>query len=259
MTLYFANNELSSLADSLSNNITDTKLCTNISVLDGIVNLYLDVDGLYLYSDKFKPLNLLLFYNEFINKRKNTISRENLVQAINIGKLKSQVAELSALDLTGGLGRDSVILALAGFNVTIVERNWYLAIILRYLSISFTHLFNLKVVFGDSYLYMQQNELNYTIAYFDPMFEDGKRALSKKDMQLIDILVGLDESKLVDISPEDFFYSILSHCNKLIVKRDNKQASFFSSSKPTYQKLGKTIRFDIYQGLSNLASNSMHT
>ncbi|MDD3266868.1 MAG: class I SAM-dependent methyltransferase [Burkholderiales bacterium] len=248
MTLYFSNSELHNFADELANEIMPINLCTDDKLFIDSVNLYLKEDGLYIYSKEFKPLNLLEFYREFIAKRRQLISRENLIQAINLTKLKSHVNELNALDLTGGLGRDSILLALAGFNVIVIERNKYLAIILRYLSIKFMDEVKINLIFTDSYEYMSHNQVNYDIIYFDPMFEDSKKALSKKDMQLIDLLISNDDIKLNNINNDVFFKQITSYCNKLIVKRDNKQAHFFTLTKPTYQKLGKTIRFDVYQG-----------
>lgn len=248
MMLYFANFELQVMAGELAADIMPISLWVSENTFVDSVNLYLKEDGLYLCTQEFKPLNLLDFYGDFIAKRKSSLLRENLIQTINLTKLKSQTNELTALDLTGGLGRDSILLALAGFNVAVIERNKYLAIILRYLSIKFSDVIKIKPIFMDSYAYMSNNHANYDIVYFDPMFEDDKKALSKKDMQLIDLLINSDSVHLDQISHEIFLQQIISCCHKLIVKRDNKQSSFFTSLKPTYQKLGKTIRFDVYQG-----------
>lgn len=248
MTLYFADQNLQLFANELANEVMLVDLCIDDSLFVDSITLYLKDDGLYLYSKEFKPLNLLAFYNDFIKKRKLSLSRENLIQAVNVAKLKSQTNKLTALDLTGGLGRDSILLALAGFDVTVIERNKYLAVILRYLSIKFIDIIKISPIFADSYEYMFNTQSNYDIIYFDPMFEDDKKSLSKKDMQLIDLLIHIDDIKSNNINYENFFNQIISCCHKLVVKRDNKQSSFFSLIKPTYQKHGKTIRFDIYQG-----------
>jgi len=43
-----------------------------------------------------------------------------------------------------------------------------------------------------------------------------------------------------------FQKSYVKVLNKLVVKRDNKQASLVASPKVSYAKQGKTIRYDIY-------------
>lgn len=204
--------------------------------------------GLVAYAPNFKPLNLVNFYREFISKRRLQVHREPILQALNYNKLKSH-DNLTVLDMTGGLGRDSILFALAGISVTVIERNPYLACILNFLQLNFAlELTELNVIHTDSTDYIKNTEQIYTCIYYDPMFEDNKHALSKKDMQLIDIFVhkSLSQANLVDNS--EIYRCAKSICHKLIVKRDNKQETFIRDPKPTYQKIGKTIRFDVYQG-----------
>jgi hypothetical protein len=79
------------------------------------------------------------------------------------------------------------------------------------------------------------------------MFADNKQALAKKDMQLIDWFVGMSIDTCVNNL--EIYNLAIKICHKLIVKRDNKQEFLIKQLKPTYQKLGKTIRFDVYQGI----------
>ncbi len=207
--------------------------------------LMLRKNGLYFYSNLFKPINLQELYSDFILKRRNGIHNDMLIQAIGV---HSQ--DTTALDITAGLGRDSILMSLAGIKVKMIESNPSLAIILNYLCTKFAKLLpNLQCEFGDSYYLLTANQLdNYDVVYVDPMFNDGKVALAKKDMQLIDLLVTNSSAVKLNYSVEDLFNSAVRHCvNKVIVKRDNKQAPITTTVNATYSKKGKTIRFDIYQ------------
>ena len=80
------------------------------------------------------------------------------MQAIN---LRIGVGDLlEVLDLTAGLGRDSILMALAGFNVTMLENNPYLAIILNYLSANFDDQLKLTVQYINNREYLQKNSQN---------------------------------------------------------------------------------------------------
>jgi len=87
----------------------------------------------------------------------------------------------------------------------------------------------------------------YNLIYLDPMFNDGKQALAKKDMQLIDLLIHQVSLKYATDNQALFELARKRCRQKLIVKRDNKQAELVSQPVPTYLKKGKTIRFDVYQ------------
>lgn len=229
---------------SIIPNSSCQQLCQN-EQLELELYLYLRKDGLYLFSSSFKPINLLNFYSEFIVKRRASIHRELLIQAIGMRE-----QNLSALDITAGLGRDSILMSLAGFNVTMIESNPYLAIILNYLCGKFTsQLPSLKLIYGDSYkILTERNQNIYDLIYVDPMFNDSKKALAKKDMQLIDLLINQVSDVNINYSSHDLLVCAVDNCrNKVVVKRDNKQSSLSDKITVTYNKKGKTIRFDVYQ------------
>jgi 16S rRNA (guanine1516-N2)-methyltransferase len=251
----YAANDCNDLANQLIIGIANVEI-KPVELLDedkSGVYLLLNENSLTAYVDGFKPFNVHQFYSEFIVKRRAILNKELLLGAVGYAKLKDY-NNLSVLDMTGGLGRDAILFALAGFNVTVVENNPYLTIILRYLQESFASiLFDFRVVHGNSHQLLQTIDDNFDFIYYDPMFEDGKNALAKKDMQLIDKFIefsgSLNDEKLTN---EEILKLALSKSHKFIVKRDNKQATL--AAKPTYQKLGKTIRFDVYQGLQKLPS-----
>ena len=209
--------------------------------------LVLSSDGLWFMSQHFKPLNLTEFYSNFILMRAKSVQRETLIQAANIKV--NQENQIKALDLTAGLGRDSILMSLYGYQVTMVESNPYLAVILKFLTTTFSNrLPLLQLVYMDNLNFLKANLDRYDIVYLDPMFQDGKQALAKKDMQIIDQCQLMISEQQEPRSNDELFAQAKKSCsNKLIIKRDNKQACLVASPKPTYSKLGKTIRFDIYQ------------
>ena len=250
INLYYSDDALRAQALGLASIVPDAQALLAHSKLDTEeLYLLLNHQSLMIISPLFKPFNVYSFYQEFIAKRKSGLNREILLQTIN---LRIGVGDLlEVLDLTAGLGRDSILMALAGFNVTMLENNPYLAIILNYLSINFHDQLKLTIQYINNREYLQKNSQKYHVIYFDPMFADGKNSLAKKDMQLIDLMIkSADNFSTAD--NEEVFNLARAHClHKLVVKRDNKQQCVVSKPEPTYAKSGKTIRFDVYQ--SNLA------
>ncbi len=251
MILHYTANSLHQSAADLIAGISGFTLQEYSSVPEQPVKfgLYLQPEGLVVYTPLLPAFNLYDFYSQFLNRRAANISREILLQAIN---LKSPLAQpLMALDATAGLGRDSILLALAGFEVTMLERNPYLAVILNYLLTTFAkELPWLKMVYASSYEFLNTTATQYDVVYLDPMFMDNKHAKSKKDLQIIDYLVGMVEDAAGGVTDDmgQLFALAKNHCrNRIIVKRDNKQATLITTPKPTYSKSGKTVRFDVYQ------------
>ena len=247
MYLYYRNVNLETSATELVRLVAgfQTQL-VDLEFVSNELYLCLEDDGLYVYSTQFKPLNLKHFYSEFIAKRKPAIKREILIQAINLRATADNL--IYGLDTTAGLGRDAILLSLAGYRVTMLENNPYLAVVLKYLCVEFAvPLPFLEVVYSDNLTYLHVSSKVYNLIYLDPMFNDGKQALAKKDMQLIDLFI--HQMSLNHTSDhQELFELARKHCwQKLIVKRDNKQAELVSKPTPTYVKKGKTIRFDVYQ------------
>lgn len=247
INLYYSDDTLRAQALELAAIVPDAQVLRFDSAL-AMDELYLLLtnESLMVVSLLFKPFNVYSFYHEFIAKRKPGLKREILLQAINLKPSVSQ--PIKVLDLTAGLGRDSILMALSGFTVTMLENNPYLAIILNYLCLNFrTQLNDIQVIYTHNYDYLQSITDKHDVIYFDPMFADGKNALAKKDMQLIDLMIKTanQESHIADDTVFNLAWSLCSH--KLVVKRDNKQQSLVAKPCPTYNKAGKTIRFDVYQ------------
>ncbi|EGG24435.1 hypothetical protein DFA_06585 [Cavenderia fasciculata] len=157
---------------------------------------------------------------------KKTYARSPLVLSVTSGKSSSSSEPLNVLDITGGLGKDSWILASFGCKVTILERNPLLNFMMERAlekakassstggegNALFSEIANrITLVKTDSIEYLVKkitdadglNQDRPDVIYMDPMYqtkenEDNNKALSKKDIRAIRKLVGGDrESKVL--------------------------------------------------------------
>jgi len=157
---------------------------------------------------------------------------------------------LRVVDATAGLGRDSFILAAAGFNVQAMERHPAIACLLwdgldraRLSADGAAVAERVQLHLGAAHSLLQDipaAERPHVI-YLDPMFpERTKHALVKKEMRLFRDVVGddLDAEALLDIA-------LATALTRVVVKRPRK-ADAVAGRKPGYQLLGKSSRFDVY-------------
>lgn len=176
---------------------------------------------------------------------RQNVRQELLVKAV-LGRDKR--SGLRVLDMTGGLGRDSFILACAGCKVMTVERhpvvNLLLADGLYRASLEdsvASVVSNIALSFADAKAIAgEQGDMD--VVYMDPMFpERTKSALVKKEMRVFKDVVG------ADADGDALFLSALnSPTKKVVVKRPRKSA-FIQDKKPTYSVEGRSSRFDVYQ------------
>ena len=179
---------------------------------------------------------------------RQNVRQELLVKAV-LGRDKKSAP--SVLDMTGGLGRDSFILACAGCNVTTLERNPLVFLLLSdglYRAAADIELQpivrNIDLHFCDAVKAGSvASELSsYDVVYMDPMFpERTKSALVKKEMRVFRDVVGED----MDVN-QLFEQARNVARKKVIVKRPRKSA-FIKDKKPTYSVEGRSSRFDVYQ------------
>ncbi|MDQ5920310.1 MAG: rRNA (guanine1516-N2)-methyltransferase [Pseudomonadota bacterium] len=195
------------------------------------------------------------------NSSSGNVASNTSISSIPPSISRASYADNILWDLTAGLGKDALILAAMGYNVTMFEQHPVLATILYYaLDKKIIPAKNLHLIFGDSYKFLQQTVEQGTgrpnVIYLDFMFKHDKSAKAKKDMQLIQLLMshslfGEDSDKhdannTVVNEQKLFTLSYQIALNKIIVKRENKQEGIVDIPKPTYSKQGKTIRFDVY-------------
>ncbi len=177
--------------------------------------------------------------------RPANLNRELLVKA---ARIKHAEGPLVAVDATAGLGDDSLLLAGAGFDVTMFERNPVIAALLRDALERAAHLPELadiadrmKLVEGDSATKLAKLESRPDVVLLDPMFPAKRKdSAVKKKLQLLQRLEMPcdDEGALLDAARA-------SGARKVVVKRPAK-GPYLAKAKPSYSLSGKAIRYDCY-------------
>jgi 16S rRNA (guanine1516-N2)-methyltransferase len=157
----------------------------------------------------------------------------------------------SVLDITAGLARDAYILACLGCKVTLVEQSpvLYTLIengILRGLTEAqsvdaLTNFMNL--VNADSIQYMEHmdKESRPDVIYIDPMYPERKKsALVKKDMQILQHLLGKDENAGLLLK------TAIKYAAKRVVVKRPIHAESVGGIKPGTSISSKKTRYDVY-------------
>ena len=171
------------------------------------------------------------------------LQRELLVRAARV----RGVEEPTAVDATAGLGEDALLLAAAGFSVTLFERDKTIAALLadsleraaadeRLAGI----VARMTLVAGDSIAALHAMETAPDVVLLDPMFPDrGKSASAKKKLQLIQMLERPceDEEALLEAA-------LAAHPRKVVIKRPLKGPEL-AGAKPSYSLAGKAVRYDV--------------
>lgn len=194
--------------------------------------LHLSNDGLVLLIKGFSPLKV--DFSTGFQKSKLGPSH-GLIRACK-PKPKMRI-----LDLTAGWGRDASLLAAAGAEVVMVERQAVMAALLEDGLGRAPRNLSLSLIFADALTYLQQVKPSQypDVIYIDPMHpERQKSALVKKDMQALQQLFGADNDVEVLIN-----LALKCARDKVIVKWPQRLVAL---KEPDHSVSGKTIRFDVY-------------
>lgn len=202
--------------------------------------LHLDEDGLSLVRDR---MVLRGDFTDMLPRLKPAnLSRELLVRA---AKVKGATAP-TAIDATAGLGQDSLLLAAAGFTVTMFESDPVIAALLQdALDRAAADprlaepVARMRLVCADSIAALPSISPAPDVVYLDPMFpERTKSAAVKKKFQLLHHL----ESPCED--QESLLRAALAaHPRKVVVKRPAK-GPHLAGVKPSHAIAGKAVRYD---------------
>ncbi len=173
----------------------------------------------------------------------NNLNRELLVRA---AKIKGFQGTPTAVDATAGLGEDAFLLAAAGFQVRMYERNPVIAGLLydalrRGLEDPALEpiLNRMELHMGDSIPILPGLPDPPDVVVLDPMFQQKQKSgLVKKKFQLLHQLEQpcTEEQALLDAA-------ISCHPRKIVIKRPAKGA-FLAGVKPSYSLRGNAIRYD---------------
>ena len=207
-------------------------------------------DGLTLYlpDDRGQALRMRVdFTSGKWQRRIATIGKEPLIRAM--GK-KRRSSPGKIIDATGGLARDSFLLAAAGHEILIYEKEPLLAMLVEDgLQRAAGHpaaraiAARIRLVCGDACRELDRIQSPPDVIYLDPMFpKEKKSARVKKNLQIIRAIArpchGEDTQAL-------FGAAIDCRPGRLVVKRPHN-SPFLSAKKPVYSIDGPTIRYDIY-------------
>lgn len=173
----------------------------------------------------------------------NKLNGELLVKA---AKLKNVPGPLTAVDATAGLGEDAFLLAAAGFDVRLYERDRVIALLLgdalrRSLEDpALAPISERMTLFAeDSVAALPALETPPDVIVLDPMFPARqKSALIKKKFQLLQQLERpcADEEALLNAA-------LAARPLRIVVKRPLK-GPYLAGRKPAYSLEGKSIRYD---------------
>lgn len=167
---------------------------------------------------------------------------------VRAARVRGEDRPLTALDATAGLGEDALLLAAAGFQVTLYERNPAIWALLRdaldraaALPELAETVARMDLRLGDSVAAMAALETAPDVILLDPMFpERRKSALVKKKLQLLQRLEDPcgDEAGLLQAA-------MAAGPRKLIVKRPPK-GPYLAGVKPDHSLTGKAVRYDCF-------------
>ncbi len=193
-------------------------------------------DKLVLISNEFTPL-FVDFNSESIQKRRVDGKKQGLIRACK------PAPGMRIFDATAGWGRDAAMLASFGATVVMIERQPVMAALLTDGIHRLAHdsKLNLSLLCDDAKHYLQQLAVKDfpDVIYIDPMHPTRqKSALVKKDMQILQQLIGADNDVEALIQ-----LAIQRTKQRVVVKWPQKLAPVLT---PNASITGKTVRFDIY-------------
>lgn len=175
------------------------------------------------------------------------VRHERLVKALGGMPTKA----LNVVDGTGGLGRDALVIAQAGFHVDVIERSPIIHALLadgieRLRREDSALAARLRLHLGDSYQWLVQKDVNpqeYFAIYLDPMFpQRQKSAAIKKDLLWLQQLERAPEEGEAEL----LLSAARARAQKRVVVKRPLRAPALGDQAPGYSLDGKAIRFDVY-------------
>ena len=175
--------------------------------------------------------------------RQGRLQQELLVRAARVRGVEAP----TAVDCTAGLGEDSLLLAAAGFRVTLFERDRTIAALLADAMERAAAeprlaeaVGRMTLVGGDSISGLAELDFAPDVVYLDPMFPARtKSAAVKKKFQLLHHLEQPCEEEEALVS------AALAACpRKVVIKRPAKGPQL-AGVKPSYSIAGKAVRYDV--------------
>jgi len=173
-----------------------------------------------------------------------------IAKAIGIKKYK---LPLNVLDVTAGLAKDAYVLACLGCSMTMIERHPIIAELVRTALVEAEKAEEFqevkqqgfKLIETDAIYYLEKITEFPDVIYMDPMYpERKKKAAVKKNMQILQKLIGHEPSKEIDESK--LFNLAINKAKKRVVIKRPKGAPSISNTSPTMTIESKITRYDVY-------------
>tara|TARA_B100000242_G_scaffold289742_1_gene260008 strand:+ start:637 stop:1353 length:717 start_codon:yes stop_codon:yes gene_type:complete len=202
-------------------------------------NCYIDISFENSLVFKENRISNLFHKDPFFRRIKNYQREIMLKKAISyqIGKPKR------VLDATAGLGRDGFIFALLGQNVTMVEENKGMCILIESAlnRLPKTSYFNdaknrIKIINADSSK-LKLNTGNFDIIYLDPMFSTHSKSMSNKELTFLKTYID---------QKQDFVNIFLKKRYKRLVVKREKSFKSQSTKRANIIYKGKSINFHVF-------------
>lgn len=206
----------------------------------GGLELRRDADGLILEGD---GMRLRASFDDM--KRRLLHGKLNAELLVRAARLKG-IEEPTLVDATAGLGQDSLLLAAAGFSVTLIECNPVIAAMLvdaieraRRDPELADAAGRMRVIEGNSLKVLRDLSMPPDVVYLDPMFPGrSKSAAVKKKFQLLHRLEMPCEDEMTLLEA-----ARAAHPRKIVIKRPVK-GPHLAGVKPDYTLRGKAVRYD---------------
>lgn len=205
------------------------------------------------YEDSGRFISIDFESGENIHRLKTFGKSQPLAKSIGAAKGVSVIA-----DLTAGLGGDSFAIASLGINVHAIERNRIVFLLLNdalerarksTLLVKTNHnnstllseiANRIQLHNASAFEFLKSYDLStIETLYMDPMYPDLKsKALPKKEMQWLDVIVGDDEDQKSLLEA-----AIATSVNRVTVKRPKRAEPLLV---PSHSLEGNTTRYDVY-------------
>ncbi|MBI1374164.1 MAG: rRNA methyltransferase [Phycisphaera sp.] len=193
------------------------------------------------------PVSCDFVSGPFGYRRRGHLRGELLIKAVGY-----RGEPLRVIDATAGLGRDAVMLALAGCTVTAVERHPVIAALLADgLRRACDHDDDTRAALRDRLVIVQHDARDYLaslddasrpdVIYLDPMFPHrSKSALVKKEMRVCRVVTGDDPDA------DDLLRVALTVARRRVTVKSAAHAPSLAGPTPTVTHRGKAVRYDVY-------------
>lgn len=167
------------------------------------------------------------------------------------------------LDACAGLGRDALVFARLGSQVTLVERNPYIALLLhdalhRLKQHNPALAQRMQLVHADAYHYLQSNTIGaFSAIYLDPMFPatQQRSAQVKRSMQIMRAFLShattTTRSEMPENitapqqTPQSLACLAQQHARRVVMKRAKRGAKLLTSDADHIFKAG-SVSYDVY-------------